>query len=88
VWTSVVWHDSIFLQSMESPPNPGRFRVPVIWKLCVHPSRRGDGIGPRLIAAITHHLPKGTDRLRVETFAVNQRASAFYEREGFRKLCR
>jgi len=61
--------------------------VPVIWKLYVHPSRRGEGIGPRLIAAITDHLPEGADRLRVETFAVNQRASAFYEREGFRKLC-
>lgn len=59
---------------------------PVIWKLYVHPSHRSEGIGPRVIAAIIDHLPEGVNRLQVEHFAVNQRASAFYEREGFQEL--
>lgn len=59
---------------------------PVIWKLYVHPSYRGRGIGPRLIAAIVDHLPDDADRVQVEHFSVNERASAFYEREGFREL--
>jgi GNAT superfamily N-acetyltransferase len=60
--------------------------TPVIWKLYVHPSHRGEGIGPRLIDAIIARLPAGIVRLRVEHFAVNKRASAFYEREGFSEL--
>lgn len=60
--------------------------VPTIWKLYVNPSRRGEGIGPRLIAAIEDHLPEGADRIWVETLAVNRRARAFYEREGFREF--
>lgn len=58
--------------------------VPTIWKLYVHPDRRGEGIGPRLLAAVTSSVPQDADRVRVETFAVNERASAFYRREGFR----
>lgn len=60
--------------------------VPTIWKLYVDPSRRGEGIGSRLIVAVEDHLPKGVDRIWVETFAVNRRARAFYEREGFREF--
>lgn len=60
--------------------------TPVIWKLYVHPSHHGNGIGPRLIDAIITGLPDGLCCLQVEHFAVNRRASAFYEREGFREL--
>jgi GNAT superfamily N-acetyltransferase len=55
----------------------------VIYKLYVHPQRRGHGLGPRLIDALTRQLPAGADRLYIEHFAANERASAFYEREGF-----
>lgn len=60
--------------------------TPVIWKLYVQPSHQGKGIGPQLIDTIIAHLPDGTDRLQVENFAVNRRASAFYAREGFTEL--
>ncbi len=55
----------------------------VIYKLYVHPDHRGRGIGPLLIAGLVRQLPPGTDRIFVEQFAGNERASAFYEREGF-----
>ena len=55
----------------------------VIYKLYVHPRYRGRGLGPRLIEALTSQLPADADRLYIEHFAANQRASAFYEREGF-----
>lgn len=55
----------------------------VVYKLYVDPRHRGAGLGPRLIAAVTARLPAGTDRLHIEHFAANQRAGAFYAREGF-----
>ena len=55
----------------------------VVYKLYIHPEHRGRGLGPRLIGAITRQLPAGTDRLYIEHFAANERAGAFYEREGF-----
>jgi ribosomal protein S18 acetylase RimI-like enzyme len=55
----------------------------VVYKLYVHPSRRGHGLGPRLLDALIAQLPEGVDRLRIEHFAANERAGAFYEREGF-----
>ncbi|MEX0796936.1 MAG: GNAT family N-acetyltransferase [Acidimicrobiia bacterium] len=60
--------------------------VPVIWKLYVNPLHRGEGTGPRLIDAIIDEVPDEMDRIRVETFAVNRKAVAFYEREGFREI--
>lgn len=55
----------------------------VVYKLYVHPEHRGRGIGPRLLDAIAARLPAGVDRLYIEHFAANTRASAFYEREGY-----
>jgi ribosomal protein S18 acetylase RimI-like enzyme len=55
----------------------------VVYKLYVHPEQRGRGLGPRLLAAITARLPADADRLSVEHFVANERAGAFYEREGF-----
>jgi ribosomal protein S18 acetylase RimI-like enzyme len=55
----------------------------VIYKLYVHPRHRGRGLGPRLIDALTRQLPADTDRLYIEHFVANERASAFYERAGF-----
>jgi ribosomal protein S18 acetylase RimI-like enzyme len=55
----------------------------VVYKLYVHPEHRGRGLGPRLLAAITARLPADADRLSVEHFVANERAGAFYEREGF-----
>lgn len=60
--------------------------IPVIWKLYVHPQHRGGGIGPRLIGVICDEVPGEADRIRVETFAVNQRAVDFYKRAGFREV--
>lgn len=53
----------------------------VIYKLYVHPAGRGRGLGPRLIDALTSRIP--ADLVYIEHFAVNERAGAFYEREGF-----
>lgn len=55
----------------------------VIYKLYIHPEYRGHGLGPRLIDALITQLPAGVDRLYIEVFAANERAGAFYEREGF-----
>ena len=55
----------------------------VIYKLYIHPGLRGRGLGPRLIDALTRQLPADADRLYVEHFVANERAGAFYEREGF-----
>ena len=55
----------------------------VVWKLYVHPGRRGRGLGPRLLQALRPALPAGVDRLWIEHFAANERAGDFYEREGF-----
>ncbi|MBE1500653.1 ribosomal protein S18 acetylase RimI-like enzyme [Amycolatopsis lexingtonensis] len=55
----------------------------VVYKLYVHPERRGRGLGPRLLDALARQLPAGASRLCIEHFAANERAGAFYEREGF-----
>ncbi|WP_414939357.1 GNAT family N-acetyltransferase [Amycolatopsis sp. cmx-11-51] len=55
----------------------------VIYKLYVHPGHRGGGLGPRLLDALIGQLPSDTDRLYIEHFVANERAGAFYEREGF-----
>ena len=55
----------------------------VVYKLYVHPGQRGRGLGPRLLDALAARLPAGVERLYIEHFAANERAGAFYEREGF-----
>lgn len=55
----------------------------VVYKLYVHPQHRGRGLGPRLIDALVRQLPHDAEQLYIEHFAANQRAGAFYEREGF-----
>lgn len=55
----------------------------VIYKLYVDPQRRGEGLGVRLIEALVRQLPPDAVRVCVEHFAGNERAGAFYEREGF-----
>jgi ribosomal protein S18 acetylase RimI-like enzyme len=55
----------------------------VVYKLYVHPQHRGRGLGPRLLDALTRQLAANADRLYIEHFVANERAGAFYEREGF-----
>jgi len=55
----------------------------VIYKLYVHPQHRSAGLGRRLVDALIAQLPAGTPRVYVEQFVSNERAGAFYEREGF-----
>jgi ribosomal protein S18 acetylase RimI-like enzyme len=55
----------------------------VIYKLYVDPAHRGRGLGPRLVDALVRQLPADAERLWVEHLAGNERAAAFYEREGF-----
>jgi ribosomal protein S18 acetylase RimI-like enzyme len=55
----------------------------VIYKLYVHPQHRSGGLGRRLVNALIAQLPASTDRVYVEQFVSNERAGAFYEREGF-----
>ena len=55
----------------------------VVYKLYVDPRHRSNGLGPRLLAALTSQLPADADRLYIEHFAANERAGRFYEREGF-----
>lgn len=56
---------------------------PVIYKLYVDPTIRGQGLGPRLVDAVIAAVPPDATRLGVEHFAANARAGQFYEREGF-----
>lgn len=55
----------------------------VVYKLYIHPHHRGRGLGPQLIDALTRQLPADAHRLYIEHFVANERAGAFYEREGF-----
>ena len=55
----------------------------MVYKLYVHPQHRGRGLGPQMLAGLIRQLPATVDRLYVEHFVVNERAGAFYEREGF-----
>lgn len=55
----------------------------VVYKLYIHPRHRGRGLGPQLIDALIRQLPADADRLYIEHFVANERAGAFYEREGF-----
>lgn len=55
----------------------------VVYKLYVHPDHRGGGLGPRLLDALIRQLPADAERLYIEHFAANERAGAFYEREGY-----
>lgn len=55
----------------------------VVYKLYVHPQHRGRGVGPQLLDGLIRQLPADVDRLFIEHFVANERAGAFYEREGF-----
>jgi GNAT superfamily N-acetyltransferase len=55
----------------------------VIYKLYVDPDHRGRGLGPRLIDALVWQLPADARCLYIEHFLANERAGAFYQREGF-----
>jgi GNAT superfamily N-acetyltransferase len=55
----------------------------VVYKLYVHPQYRGRGLGRHLLGALVEQLPADAGRLHIEHFAANERAGAFYEREGF-----
>jgi GNAT superfamily N-acetyltransferase len=56
----------------------------VVYKLYVSPEYRGHGVGVRLLDALISRLPADAGRLSIEHFAANERAGAFYEREGYR----
>ena len=51
-----------------------------IW---VRPRSRSQGIGAALLRAAESKAAVGNDDLTLEVWAVNRRAVAFYEREGF-----
>ncbi|MEN0129138.1 MAG: GNAT family N-acetyltransferase [Brevundimonas sp.] len=55
----------------------------VVYKLYLHPTARGRHIGRLLLDALVGRLPPDVTRLHVEHFAANERAGAFYAREGF-----
>ncbi len=51
---------------------------------CVHPDRRNDGLGKRLLAhAIEQSQIRGATKLRLTVFKANQRAVNVYQRFGF-----
>lgn len=51
-------------------------------RLYVHPRSQGQGLGRRLFATIEAAFPSGSP-MRLEAFAKNERAIAFYRRLGF-----
>ncbi len=56
---------------------------PVMWKLYISPDRRSQGIGVMLVDGLIDLLPPETPRLLTEHIIANERAGAFYQREGF-----
>src|SRR5699024_2465361 len=54
----------------------------VVYKPYLDHDYRGCGLGPALIESILQNLPSNAPRLCVAHFARNERAGAFYEREG------
>lgn len=50
---------------------------PMIWKLYLHPSLRGHGIGPRLLEAVIARLPRDAMSVGIEHFTANTRAGNF-----------
>lgn len=56
---------------------------PVIYKLYIGAHRRGEGIGALLIDRMIATLAPRTPRVLIEHVAANDRAAAFYERQGF-----
>jgi GNAT superfamily N-acetyltransferase len=51
--------------------------------LYVAPERWGEGIGTRLLEAGIEDLPASAERLKLETFAANDRGRTFYRARGF-----
>jgi ribosomal protein S18 acetylase RimI-like enzyme len=53
--------------------------------LSVEPSRRGSGLGTRLVERVYEELRvSGIEELAIGVIATNERAMRFYERQGFR----
>lgn len=55
----------------------------VVWKLYVHPSRRGRSLGSAMLRIAIDARPSDTEEVWLEHFAGNVDAARFYEREGF-----
>lgn len=55
----------------------------ILWKLYVHPDRRGKGIGTLMLRALKERLPSGVRYLKTEYLSLNKLAGAFYLKNGF-----
>jgi GNAT superfamily N-acetyltransferase len=61
----------------------GRDDLAVLWDIRVHPDRRGEGIGSRLVReAADWSRERGCKQLKIETQNVNVRACRFYASQG------
>ena len=55
--------------------------------MVVDPARRSRGVGRALLGAVRGEArARGLDRVTLDVYAFNERARAFYEREGFAPL--
>ncbi len=57
--------------------------VPVIWKLYVHPTAQGAGLGRALLQRLIDLAPPDAARVALEYVAGNEPAAAFYAHFGF-----
>jgi ribosomal protein S18 acetylase RimI-like enzyme len=65
-----------------------RPETPVIWKLYVLPTSQGTGAGRALIEALIALVPADRGAVLLEYTDGNERAAAFYRRNGFVELRR
>jgi streptothricin acetyltransferase len=78
VGAAAVAFDSPGVHMLEDRPD-----LAVLWDIRVHPSRRGHGIGTRLLhAAAVWARAQGAHQLKIETQNVNVAACRFYAAQG------
>lgn len=83
-WKSIHGYAIIYVDDPGLASTDGTMLTGVVYELFVGPAARGAGIGVALmLAAEQWFRERGAQRVKVESFAWNTDAIAFYERRGY-----